>query len=125
MTIIEPELCKRQPPQQGRIAREGQTQADAEAAPFNVADFVLPLSGSDGEKVLSNTTVADLASDTACKAVFVQNDPDSAGRLKVGFSATPKIKLEPGQGQWFYVTNLNKIKVQAISTATANYSYQV
>lgn len=105
-------------PASGRVMRE-------DGSEVNMADMICPLSGGDGEKVLADTTAALLHAGTACKTVFVQNDPDSAGYLKIGFTATPKVKLAPGQGAWFSVTNLNKLYVQAVSTATANYSYQV
>jgi hypothetical protein len=105
-------------PASGRVMRE-------DSSTINMAEMVCPLGGGDVTKALTDTTAALLATDTACKMVIVQNDPDSAGNLKVGLTNAPKVKLAPGQFVVLYVTNLNKIYVQAVSTATANAIYQV
>lgn len=106
-------------PASGRVMRE-------DSSIVNMADMALPLGGGDGAKVLADTTAVVLEADTACQAVMIQNDPGSAGNIKVGLSDTPKLTLAPGQfAPTLYVTNLNKVYVQAASTGTANYTYQV
>lgn len=104
-------------PGSGRVMRE-------DSSIVNMADIVLPSSGGDGAKALADTTAALLAADQACKMVIIQNATASAGILKVGLSNAPKIELYPGQMLQLAVTNLNKVYVQAVSTATANYTWQ-
>lgn len=98
----------------------------ADGTTFDMAAQISPAGGSDGANVLADANAVALAASTACSMVIIQNDPASAGYLKVGLTNTPKIQLAPGQfAPPLYVTNLNKIYVQAVSTATANYTYQV
>lgn len=104
-------------PASGRVMRE-------DSSIVNVGDIIQPLTGGDGAKALADATAALLHADTPCKMVIVQNANASAGILKVGLSNTPKIELYPGQMLQLAVTNLNKVYVQAASTATANYTWQ-
>lgn len=109
----------------GSMSKQGDMIARrADGTTYDLAAAALPLTGGDVAKVLSDTTVTALDAQ-ACVMAIIQNDPDSPGNLKVGFTNAPKVKLAPGQfAPPIFVENLNLIYVQAVSTATANIMYR-
>lgn len=59
----------------------------------------------------------------SCRFVLVQNDPGSAGSLKIGNATSQSIVLAAGQYEEIMIDNVNKIyiKLATASAATANW----
>lgn len=97
--------------------------------------YSLPVSGSftaivgggipaAGKKNVDATGPVALATNQACRKVFVQNDPDSADDVLIGTATTQSIHLRPTGSFTLEIDNVNLLYAVCVNsggTATVNW----